>query len=204
MNDTKGPEPDHARLFAVASEQSGYFTAEQARECGFSFALLSHHAGTGRFVRIRRGLYRLREYPTSPREEVLAAWLAVGRDLALVSHESALDLHGLSDLIPDEIHLTVPRSRRGRRPPAGVRLHTAVNEQGPGDVVVRDGVRLTAPARTIVEVAAARAAPEQVVAAVREALDRGLATRSQLQALARDRGGRVERLIRRALEEGIG
>jgi predicted transcriptional regulator of viral defense system len=104
--------PDRAQLFEVASEQGGYFTAEQARACGYSWALLSHHVKSGRFIRLRRGLYRYREYPSSPREDVLAAWLAVGKDRAVVSHESALDLLDLSDVIPDTAHLTVPRSRR--------------------------------------------------------------------------------------------
>ena len=80
MPDVKPPErepsatrPDRLRLFETASEQGGYFTAEQARACGFSWALLSHHVKRGRFIRVHRGLYRLREYPSFPREDVLAA-----------------------------------------------------------------------------------------------------------------------------------
>src|SRR3989442_13049990 len=111
-------------LFAVASQQGGHFTADQARRCGYTWALLSHHALRGRFVRIRRGLYRLRDYPSSPGEDVLAGWLAVGRDDAVVSHESALALLGLSDVVPDRVHLTVSRARRGRKAPPGVRMHT--------------------------------------------------------------------------------
>src|SRR5207248_3046491 len=119
MNDVKtaapllaATRPDSLCLFEVASEQGGYFTAEQARACRYSFALLSHHVKSGRFLRIRRGLYRLRDYPSSPREDVLAAWLAVGKESAVVSHDSALDLLDLSDVIPDAAHLTVPRFRR--------------------------------------------------------------------------------------------
>src|SRR5690242_4300023 len=112
MADTTSPRPDHACLFATASEQHGYFTSAQARGCGFTRFLLARHAATGRFIRVRRGLYRLRDYPSSPREEVVAAWLAVGKDAAVVSHASALDLLGLSDVVPDLVHLTVPRSKR--------------------------------------------------------------------------------------------
>jgi len=43
--------------------------------------------------------------------------------------------------------------------------------------------------------------PEQVIAAVRQALDRGMATDRQLRAPAEERGGRVERLVMRALKE---
>src|SRR5580658_3800890 len=91
-----GGQPRHARLFELASEQGGYFTAAQARARGFSKALLAHHAKSGRFLRVQQGLYRLREYPSSPREEVIAAWLATGKEVGVVSHDSALDLLALS------------------------------------------------------------------------------------------------------------
>jgi hypothetical protein len=48
--------PDRSRLFDVVTGQGGYFTAEQARACGYSWALLSHHVKSGRYIRIRRGL----------------------------------------------------------------------------------------------------------------------------------------------------
>src|SRR5690242_3560592 len=131
--DSAAGRPDHERLFEIASEQGGYFTTEQARDAGYSWALLSHHAKRGRFVRVRRGLYRLREYPSSPREDVLAAWLAVGRDAAVVSHESALDLLGLSDVIPDAVHLTVSRSRRNLPVLPGVMIHTTTKPLAAGD-----------------------------------------------------------------------
>lgn len=59
-------KPDRERLFEIAAEQGGYVTTAQARTAGFSWALRSHHAKRGRFVRIRRGLYRLRMDPSSP------------------------------------------------------------------------------------------------------------------------------------------
>ena len=71
--------PDHSRLFEVASTQHGYFTAGQARTCGFGTDLLTYHARAGRFLRVYRGVYRLRDYPSSPHEQVVAAWLALGR-----------------------------------------------------------------------------------------------------------------------------
>src|SRR5437868_376222 len=144
-------EPDENCLNQAASAQAGYFTSTQARTCGYSWALLSHHAASGRFVRVRRGLYRLRAYPSSPHEEVMAAWLAAGQG-AVVSHESALDLLGVGDTIPDQIHITVPRSRRGSRRPRGVSLHTSEETLTAQDTVVRNGMRVTAPVRTIIDV----------------------------------------------------
>jgi len=190
-----------ARLFELASEQGGYFTAAQAQTCGYSRALLAHHAKSGRFTRVRQGLYRFREYPSSPREDVIAAWLANGRETAVVSHESALDILGLSDVVPEVVHLTVPRSRRYRTPSIGVTVHTTTRRIGKSDVVVREGIRVTGPARSIVDSAEAGTAPEQITAAVGQALDRGITTRSKLLGAARARGGRVERLVRQALEE---
>lgn len=198
MDDTVGP--DHGCLFDVASEQGGYFTTGQARQCGFSRAVLSHHVGSGRFVRVRRGLYRLTEYPSSPREDVIAAWLAVGKDAALVSHESALDLLGLSDVVPERVHLTVPRARRGRSKVPGVWLHTTKMPPGPDETTIVDGVRVTSPARSIADAAAAGTSPEHVVAAARQALARGMATRAQLEWAARRRGPSVLRVIRGALD----
>ena len=197
----RGKEPRRGRLFEVASEQGGYFTAAQAQACGYSRSLLAHHAKSGRFLRVRHGLYRFREYPSSPREDVIAAWLGAGKDTAVVSHESALEILGLSDVVPEVAHLTVPRSKRYRTASEGVALHTTSRRIGRSDVVVHEGIRVTGPVRSIVDSAEAGIAPEQIIRAAHQALDRGMATRSKLLAAARARGGRVERLIRQALEE---
>ena len=193
--------PNRAQLFELASEQGGYFTAAQARARGFSKALLAHHAKSSRFIRVRQGLYRFREYPSSPREDVIAAWLATGKEVAAVSHDSALDILGLSDVVPEVVHLTVPRARRYRSASPGVAIHTTTRRLGKPDVVVRDGIRVTAPARSIIDAAEAGTAPEQIIAAVGQALDRGMATESKLLGVAKTRGGRVERLVRQVLEE---
>ncbi len=153
---------------------------------------------SGRFVRVARALYRLRDYPSSPREELLAAWLRLAPE-AVVSDESALELLGLSDIIPNLIHLSVPRTRRKLSRRSGVALHTTTRPLDGSDVVVRDGMRLTGPARTIVDVAETGVAPEQVVRAAQQAIDRGMTTPSRLREAALGRGRRVERLIEIAL-----
>jgi predicted transcriptional regulator of viral defense system len=200
-NGDNSSKPSHARLFELASEQGGYFTAAQARERGFSKALLAHHAKSGRFLRVHQGLYRLREYPSSPREDVVAAWLTTGREVTVVSHDSALDILGLSDVVPEIVHLTVPRAKRYRSASPRVAIHTTTRRFGKSDVVVREGIRVTAPARSIVDAAQAGTAPEQIMAAVSQALDRGMATESILLGVAKTRGGRVERLVRQVIEE---
>lgn len=197
--------PDAIGLNRVAYSQDGYFTSRQAAEHGFSAQLLAHHVGSGRYERVRRGLYRLRDYPGSPHEEVREKWLAVGSDRAVVSHESALELHGLSDVLPNTVHLLVSRSDRGFKPPPRVTLHTTTAALESTDVVTREGIRVTAPARSIVDAASAGTAPEQIEAATRQALDEGLVTPGALLAqLGRHKGGRVGQLVRRTVEESAG
>lgn len=193
--------PSRARLFQIASGQAGYFTARQARDCGFSWALLSHHARSGRFTRVRRGLYRFNEYPESPREQVLAAWLALGKDRSAISHESALDILDLSDAIPSLIHITVPRSRRNLPSIPGVKIHTSARTLSSRDIVQRDGMRVTSATRTIVDAAESGTAPEQVEMAVRQAMDRGLTAARSLRNEARGRSRRIEALIDQALRK---
>ena len=207
MGDTKtdsrtrrpASRPDRARLFGIASEQGGYFNAHQARACGFSRALLTHHVKSGQFVRVRRGLYRFREYPSSPREQVLIAWLTVGKDSAVISHESALDLLSLSDVVPHVVHLTVARSRRNLPSIPGVKIHTTVRPPRPDERVVRDGMLVTSATRSLLDAAQAGTAPEQIELAVVQAIERGLATARQLRQDAARRGRRVATLIDEAL-----
>ena len=191
--------PDRSRLFEIASEQGGYFTAEQATTCGYSRALLSHHVKSGTFIRIRRGLYRFREYPSSSREDVLAAWMAVGKDSSMVSHESALDILGLSDIIPDVVHLTVSRSRRNFPSLPGVKIHTTTKPSQKEDIITRDGIIITSVKRSILDAAEAGTAPEQIEMAVIQAVDRGLVTPQSLQKEADKRGRRVSKLIANSL-----
>ncbi len=193
--------PDPTGLHRIAYGQDGYFTSRQARGCGFSVQLLAYHVRSGRYERVRRGLYRLRDYPGSSHEEVRAKWLAVGSDRAVVSHESALELHGLSDVLPNRLHLLVRRSDRGLKPPDGVSLHTTTEPLDPSEVVTREGIRVTAPARSLIDAAGAGTAPEQIELAVRQAIEQGLVTRRSLLARAERRGGRVAGLARRALQE---
>jgi len=200
MGDISRDKPDSACLFAIAAGQHGYFTAAQARMCGFAWDLLTYHTQHGRFLRLRRGLYRLRDYPSSPREEVVAAWLAVGKELAVVSHESALDLLGLSDVIPDAVHLTLPRAKRHLPNLPGVTIHTTTRPLLPADITIRDGIRLTAAARTIVDAAEAGTAPEQIERAAIQAVERGLLTAPQLRHHAGQRNRRVARLVADALD----
>ncbi len=177
--------PDVLGLEAEAYQQGGYFNAAQARAHAVSRQLLEHHVRRGRFERVRRGLYRIQGYPTAEHDDMREAWMTAAGTGALLSHESALVLLDLSDSIPDAVHLLVARKHRGLRRSTGVVLHTHPdNETIP--TVWRDGLPLTAPARTLLD-AAPRLQPEQLSMAVTQALRRGLLTTGQLQEEATHR-----------------
>ncbi len=193
MSDSK--QPDVLGLEADAYNQGGYFTAGQARAHAVSRQLLEHHVRRGRFERVRRGLYRVQGYPTAEHDDMREAWMAVGADGALLSHDSALALLELSDNIPDAVHLLVPRRRRGLRRPRGVILHTRPDSEAV-PTVWRDGLPLTAPARTLLDVSE-RLQPEQLSMAVGQALRRGLLTAEHLQEEAEhsNRGNTIEAVL---------
>jgi predicted transcriptional regulator of viral defense system len=193
--------PDFECLFEVASEQHGYFVRGQAEACGFSRQLIRHHTNSSTFLRIYRGVYRLKDYPAFPREEVVAAWLAVGKDVAVVSHESALDLHDLSDVIPNAVHLTVLRSMRNLPKLPGVKIHTTTREFAAGDVVTREGMRVTSVERTIVDSADWGTGSEQIEMAVRQAFRRGVTSPKRLETAVAKRSARVRNLINRAIAQ---
>lgn len=201
MGDIVPRTPDHRCLFDHAAGQHGYFTSAQARACGFNWDGLTYHTRTGRFRRIRRGLYRLRDYPSFCRDEVVAAWIAAGKDWAVVSHESALDLLELSDVVPNKVHITVPRSKRHHPTLPGVTMHTTSRPYQTTDVVNLEGIRLTSATRSILDAAEAGTAPEQIEMAVWEAVERGITSQTRLEEGARERNRRVRRLIQGALSE---
>jgi predicted transcriptional regulator of viral defense system len=189
--------PDHDSLYQVAEQQAGYFTASQARQAGFSPSLLSYHVGTGRFERVRPRVYRLVQFPAFAHEDLYVAWLQAGLH-SVISHDSALALYDLSDLLPDQIHVTVPRTASRRR--QKLRLHTKRLE--PEDVTRYEGLPVTTVLRTLVDVTASSLADEQVRQAIQDALRRGLVARESLLQLSASRRGRFKRLVDEVVREG--
>ena len=116
--------PDWNRLFDFAVSQEGLFSAQQAAAAGYSAQLLAHHVAAGRMTRVRRGVYRLVHYPAGEHEDLVAVWLWTER-VGVFSHETALSLHDLSDVLPHKVHVTLPTNWRHRRlrVPDGVVVH---------------------------------------------------------------------------------
>ncbi|MFZ4576061.1 MAG: type IV toxin-antitoxin system AbiEi family antitoxin domain-containing protein [Phycisphaerales bacterium] len=175
-------------LHALAASQGGYFTASQATEVGYDRRRFSYHVEAGNFERAGHGLYRLTTLPLSEHDQLvrLSLW-SRGRDdqpQAVISHETALGLHDLGELIPSTTHLTVPRAFR-KRSMKGVVFHTGTVPAE--DRSHREGFDTTSPLRTLLDVAAGSTVPqEQLDKAVAEGLDRGMVRKSKLLAAIRN------------------
>ena len=111
MSEAKKPNWNSLQELALA--QSGFFRNVDAAEAGFSKQLLHKHLLSGRIERTMRGIYRLSYFPAGDQDELLALWLWSDQ-LGVFTHETALSLHQLSDVLPSRVHLTVPRSSDSR------------------------------------------------------------------------------------------
>jgi predicted transcriptional regulator of viral defense system len=129
----------------------------------------------------------------------MEAWLAVGKDRSVVSHQSALDLLNVGDIIPDCIHISVPRSIRNLPRLAGVAIHTTHRPIEASETMIRDGICTTSATRAILDSAELGVPPDQIEAAIRDALDQGLATRGQLRHAAGTRSRRLQEMIAHAI-----
>lgn len=171
--------PEWDRLFETAVVQEGLFTTKQAAAAGYSPQLLTHYVRTGKAVRLRRGIYRLVHFPAGEHEELVATWLW-SEQAGVVSHQTALALHGLSDVLPAHVHLTLPakwRERRFRVPP-GVVLHHA--DVGSDERAWFGAVPMTNPRRTLSDCAKDGLSPDLLRQAAQQALQRGLVRRDEL------------------------
>lgn len=165
--------PDENRLYQTAAAQEGLFTTAQAAEAGYSPQLLAHHLGKRRVERVRRGVYRLVRFPPGEHEDLVAVWLW-SESQGVFSHETALSLQGLSDVLPAKAHLTLPRAWKSRRLrfPHGVVPHYAdVPRQ---DRIWVGAIPVTSAARTVVDCATARLSPDLLRQALEEGLEQGL------------------------------
>ena len=167
-------------LYALAAPRSGWITSADATDAGVSRQQLARYAGSGVLRRSRYGIYRFRDFPVQPFEDVIEACLWAGPE-AVASHETALAIYGLGDAMPASIHITVPHRLRKKR--TGVIVHVAACTAA--EVETREGVPITSAARTIRDIAA-KATVEDVAAIVREAEERGLLRRREVQELAEE------------------
>ena len=173
------------RLFAVAERQQGCFTSGQAVACGYPTSNHGYHVRSGAWSRVGRGIYRLTRFPFSPEDQYVlwSLWSRdrTGKPQGVFSHQTALSIHELSDVMPAKLHLTVPvRFRRRAALPAIICLHkTALPD---GEIEARQGYRVVRPLRAIADLLRDGAeSRDHLRQALRQGLDRGLITQTELR-----------------------
>lgn len=184
------------RLFELASQQGGYFTAAQARSLGYSYQAQAHHVRADNWHRVDRGLFRLAEWVPGAHDE-LARWTLWSRGRAIVSHESAMAVHGIGELESRHVHLTVPPGFTMRD--KAVTLHFA--EPPADDVSARSGYRVTTPLRTLIDIAGNADDEDQLARAIVDARRVGLVTTRGLRSHSEALDPRAALYIERAIQQ---
>jgi very-short-patch-repair endonuclease len=140
--------PVHAALAEVAGRQRGVVTRKQLEAIGFETATITRWAKDGRLHRVHRGVYAVGHMAISWEARCLAAVLA--RPGSVASHKTAAWIHGLLRTRPGTIHLTAPTRQRLKR---DFVVHFARLEAD--DRTTVDGIPVTSPARTVLDLAPA-------------------------------------------------
>lgn len=133
------------RVARIAARQHGVVSLEQLTWAGLSASTVSRRVREGWLHRVHRGVYAVGHRRLSEEGWWMAAVLALSGS-AVLSHESAAKLWGISPSSPPLIHVTVPeRSGRARRP--GIRLHHSTT-LAPSETTRRRNIPVTTQART--------------------------------------------------------
>jgi len=154
-------------LAELASTQHGLVSRSQAGDLGFGDSSIHKRCLAGSIRAVHPGVYVVGGAPETWHQRMLGACMAAG-GLAVASHRSAARIWGLLE-DEDFVELTVSRPRSPR--PAGVLWHRS-RDLVPSHTTVREGVPVTNPMRTLVDLGA-------VVKhwVVEDALDRALMSR---------------------------
>ncbi|KAA8886690.1 type IV toxin-antitoxin system AbiEi family antitoxin domain-containing protein [Nocardia colli] len=176
-------------LADLAEGQWGLLTTGQAVARGVTPMRLKRYADRGVLVRLRHGVYRLAGAPESPLEALRAEWLALEPKrgaadrlndpvpVGVVSHRSAAALQDLGDLDADVHTFTVPRRRNSSRTPE---LSFRVGTLERSDWHRVQGLPVTRPLRTVVDLAAAHTDGGHLATVVRDAILSGDTTSRQV------------------------
>lgn len=121
-------------------------SARQLAQIGFPKATISDAVRQGRLHPIHRGAYAVGHQALKWEGRCLAAVLA--RPGSVASHLTAAWIHGLLRTRPGTIHLTAPTRQRLKR---DFDVHFA--RLDPDDVVTVDGIPVTSPGRTVLDLA---------------------------------------------------
>jgi hypothetical protein len=142
-------DTDHA-IAAIATRQAGVIARIQLLRLGLSPGAIDRRVRAGRLHPIHRGVYAVGHRSISTLGWRWAAVLACGDD-AVLSNVSAGDGWGLVRSSTSTVHVTTGPGGRGRH--ARVRIHRSAT-LAPDEITRLDGLPITTPARTLLDLAA--------------------------------------------------
>ena len=178
-----GPR-EEAAAAAVAAGQHGMITTAQLSAAGFGPNAVARRVAGGWLIRRGRGIYQLGVFGGRFGDE-MAALLLLGPQ-AVLGRWAAVAAFDLAARAGRPVDVFVPRAAPRAR--GSVRPHQ-MTDLAPGDVVVRHGMRVTTPARTMLDLAAV--APSKVLERlVEEVQVQRLASHAELMAVVERAGGR--------------
>ena len=140
--------PLDVRIAQIANRRNRVITWDQLVDAGISRRAVAHRVATGRLYRQHTGVYLLDPPQQASRMTLLTAAAAACEPDAVVSYRSAAELWGLLPPHDGDIDVTVTGRNPGARP--GVRRHRS-RTLDPRDIRTRRGIRVTSPARTIID-----------------------------------------------------
>lgn len=111
----------------TADAQAGILTRAQALRAGLSRAAIHARLSTGRWQRVWPGIFATFAGPLPRAAQLWAVVLHAGRG-AVLSHETAAELHGLCERLDSAVHVSVPEDRRVVAPP-GVVVHRSAHAE---------------------------------------------------------------------------
>lgn len=135
------------RIAMVAERQDGHVTYAQLIALGLTRRAVANLVARGSLIRVFRGVYAVGHLATTSVDSAHAALLAAG-PRSVLSHGSAATLWRIWQRWDHPFEVTIAENRR----PSGLRVHQS-RTLTLADVTTERGLRVTTPARSIVDIA---------------------------------------------------
>jgi very-short-patch-repair endonuclease len=185
-----------AAIARIAARQYGVVTRAQLVTAGLGRGAIEHRVSERRLHRVHRGVYLVGHVSAPPLAREMAAVLACGPG-AVLSHQSAASMWSLPSREGADVEVTVAERDPGNRP--GIRLHRARRLQRI-DVRRCQRMPVTAPARTLVDLAEVLPLRDLERAVEEARIRRLVRPRQLLDVLERSPGRRGAGVLRGLLE----
>ena len=189
-------KPNYQKLYEIAESQGGYFTTKQAERAGYSRKDLSALSKRRKFSRVAWGIYRITLFPTTSYDDFFMAVLKSGTN-SVISHNSALSIYDLSDILPGEIHIIIPQTRSRRR--KGIKYH--ICRISKNEITSYKGLPITTVERAITDGIRSGLDANLIKQATNQGINRGMITRESLSDQARHYSKRTFETIQSILDE---